>query len=70
MEWIIAISKEEKKFLDEQIQQFLKEQKAWQEQCEILSSAPGVGMVTTPSLLADLPELGRMDRKKIVALVG
>ena len=70
VEWIIAILKEEKKLLDEQIQQFLNEQKAWQEQSEILSSAPGVGMVTTATLLADLPELGKMDRKKIAALVG
>ena len=66
----IAFLKEEKKKLDEQIQEFLKEQKGWQEQSEILSSAPGVGPVTTATLLAELPELGKMDRKKIAALVG
>ena len=70
VERIIAILKEEKKRLEEQIEQFLNEQKAWQEQREILVSAPGVGMVTTATLLADLPELGKMDRKKIAALVG
>jgi transposase len=70
VERIIAILKEEKKRLDEQIQEFMKEQKGWQEQSEILSSAPGVGMVTTATLLAQLPELGKMDRKKIAALVG
>src|SRR5215216_129716 len=70
VERIIALLKEEKKRLEEQIQEFLKEQKAWQEQAQILSSAPGVGMVTTATLLADLPELGKMDRKKIAALVG
>ena len=57
--------KAEKKRLDEQIHQLLKEQKAWQAQTEILSSAPGVGMVTTATLLAELPELGKMDRKQI-----
>src|SRR5215210_7054007 len=67
VERIIAILKEEKKRLDEQIQQFLNEQKAWQEQTEILSSAPGVGPVTTATLLAELPELGKMDRKKTLA---
>src|SRR5215218_1397377 len=70
VERIISLLKEEKKRLEEQIQEFLKEQKAWQEQAQILSSAPGVGMVTTATLLADLPELGKMDRKKIAALVG
>jgi transposase len=44
--------------------------KAWQEQTEILRSAPGVGPVTTATLLAGLPELGKMDRKRIAALVG
>jgi transposase len=66
----IAFLKEEKKILDKQIQQFLAEQQAWQEQTEILGSAPGVGVVTTATLLAELPELGKMDRKKIAALVG
>jgi transposase len=70
VERIIAILKEEKNRLDEQIQDAMREQKAWQEQTEILSSAPGVGPVTTATLLAELPELGKMDRKKIAALVG
>jgi transposase len=67
---VIVCLKEQKKCLDEQIQLFLQEQPAWQEQTEILGSAPGVGMVTTATLLAELPELGKMDRKKIAALVG
>ena len=70
VERIIVILKEEKKRLEEQIERFMKEQKDWQEQREILSSTPGVGKVTTTTLLADLPELGKMDRKKIAALVG
>jgi transposase len=67
---MIACLKQEKKLLDEQIQQFVAEQEAWQEQTEILDSAPGVGKVTPATLLAELPELGKMDRKKIAALVG
>jgi len=70
VEQVIVCLKEQKKRLDEQIQRFLQEQPAWQEQTEILGSAPGVGMVTTATLLAELPELGKMDRKKIAALVG
>src|SRR5215213_9129451 len=60
---MIACLKQEKKLLDEQVQQCVAEQEAWQEQTEILDSAPGVGPVTTATLLAELPELGKMDRK-------
>ena len=70
VERMIAVLKEEKKRLDEQIRELMNEHKAWQEQTEILGSAPGVGPVTTATLLAELPELGKMDRKKIAALVG
>ena len=70
VERIIASLKEEKKRLEEQIRALVHEQKAWQAQTEILDSAPGVGMVTTATLLAELPELGKMDRKRIAALVG
>jgi transposase len=51
VERINAILKEEKKRLDEQIRELMSEQKAWQEQSEILTSAPGVGPVTTATLL-------------------
>src|SRR5678815_3726155 len=70
LERSIAFLKEEKKRIDEQIRELLQEQQAWQEQTQILGSAPGVGPVTTATLLAELPELGKMDRKKIAALVG
>ena len=70
VEQVIAVLKEQKKRLEEQIQEFLKQQKSWQEQSEILGSAPGVGPVTTATLLAELPELGKIDHKKIAALVG
>jgi transposase len=70
VEQVIAVLKEQKKLLDEQIQEFLKQQQGWQAQSEILGSAPGVGPVTTATLLAELPELGKLDRKKIAALVG
>jgi transposase len=70
VERMIAALKEEKKRLDEEIRGLLNEQKAWQEQMEILDSAPGVGVVTQATLLAELPELGSLDRKKVAALVG
>ena len=42
----------------------------WQEKENLLRSVPGIGPVTCCVLLADLPELGRLNRKQIAALVG
>jgi transposase len=42
----------------------------WRERDDLLHSVPGVGDVTAYTLIADLPELGHLDRRKIAALVG
>ena len=42
----------------------------WREQAELLTSVPGVGDVTARVLIAELPELGTLDSKKIAALAG
>lgn len=42
----------------------------WQEKQVVLLSAPSVGKGLCTTLLADLPELGELDRKQIAALVG
>jgi transposase len=42
----------------------------WRGKAEILGSTPGVGPTTAASLLAELPELGRLNRQQISALVG
>jgi len=42
----------------------------WREQEDLLRTVPGVGPVLATTLLADLPELGRLNRKQIAALVG
>ena len=40
------------------------------DKAELLRTTPGIGVVTSATLLARLPELGTLDRKKIAALVG
>ena len=42
----------------------------WREQEDLLRSFNGIGPVSARTLLADLPELGRLNRKQIAALVG
>ena len=43
---------------------------AWREQEDLLRSVPGIGPVSARTMLAELPELGTLNRKKIAALVG
>jgi transposase len=43
---------------------------AWREEEDLLTSVPGVGPITARTLIAELPELGHLDRRKLAALVG
>ena len=70
VEHIIEVLKEEIKQLEKDLDKFMKENEEWQAQEQILTSAKGVGRITATTLLAELPELGKLDRKKIAALVG
>jgi transposase len=70
VERMIEMLKEEIKRLEKELDRFMKENADWHEQEEILTSAKGVGRITATTLLAELPELGKLDRKKIAALVG
>jgi transposase len=52
------------------IRALLKKHPELQKAVQLLSSAPGVALVTAASLVAFLPELGRRSAKAISALVG
>lgn len=58
------------KSLDTEMRQFMKAHENFGVQEKILCSAKSIGPVTAATLLADLPELGKLDRKQIAALVG
>lgn len=66
----VAWLEEELKSLEEETSRFVRTNTVWQEKEELLRSVPGVGPVTAFTLLAELPELGTMNRQKIAALVG
>jgi len=56
--------------LDRDIDGAIRKSPVWQADAELLVSVPGVGPATLRTLIADLPELGHLDRRKIAALVG
>jgi transposase len=55
---------------DKDLDQSIRQSPIWQENQDLLRSVPGVGPVISRTLLAELPELGRLNRKQIAALVG
>lgn len=52
------------------IEQMIASTPAYQETVEILLSFPGLGRVTSAALIADCPELGSLDRRKMGTLTG
>jgi transposase len=62
--------KEKLRSIDIELAQTLHHCPLWRERESLLRSVPGVGPVLTLTLLAELPELGILDRKQIAALVG
>src|SRR6516225_3867796 len=55
---------------DKDLDQSIRQSPIWQENQDLLKSVPGIGPVISRTLLAELPELGQLNRKQIAALVG
>lgn len=56
--------------LDGDIDKLVKASPVWLEKEKLLSSVPGVGKIIARTLLAEMPELGRLNRRQIAALAG
>lgn len=64
--WLKVALKE----IDHELERPVAADPAGLERAERLRSTPGIGRVLALTLLADLPERGRLDRRQIAALVG
>jgi transposase len=56
--------------IDGQIAQLIEDHDDWNARVQQLATVPGVGEVTSRTLVVELPELGRLNRREIAALVG
>jgi len=70
VERVIAFLGKEIERLEKQLAAWVAGSETWAEQEALLRTAPGVGPKTARVLLAQLPELGRVNRGQIAALVG
>ena len=60
----------EERLLSKEIAFLVRNNPKWSQKVALLQSVPGVGAVTAATLLADLPELGTVNRQQIAALAG
>ena len=56
--------------LDTDLDDRIHQSPVWREREDLLQSVPGIGPVMSRTMLAELPELGVLNRKQIAALVG
>lgn len=56
--------------INKQINDLIDKNDDWQRKAVILQSIPGVGEITANRLIAQVPELGKIDDKKLTALIG
>jgi transposase len=66
----IAYLERELAMTDTDLTQLVQASPVWRERDDLLQSVPGIGPVVARTLLAELPELGQLDRRAIAKLVG
>lgn len=66
----IAFLDRELAIADSDLGTMVRASAAWRERDDLLQSAPGIGPVVSRTLLAELPELGQLNRRAIAKLVG
>jgi transposase len=67
---IIAALNAELAMLDTDLGHIIEQSPLWRDKQDLLASVPGIGDKIARALLADLPELGQLDRRAIAALAG
>lgn len=67
---VLDLLRKELKKLDAEIARLIQANDDWRNKAELLQSVPGVGPGTSASLVAELPELGKLNRQQIASLVG
>ena len=70
LQHVIDVLTKEITRLDKQLLAFVEADDDWNQTAAIVSSVPGVGPVVSATLIAELPELGQLNRQEISALVG
>lgn len=67
---VMRVLDQQREDLDREIAKMIDRDDDWRGKLQLLKSVPGVGEVTATTLIAELPELGKLSRGQIACLVG
>ncbi len=67
---VIRLLEQQREDLDRRIAGLVEGDDDWRNRRDVITSVPGVGDTTANLLVSELPELGRLDRRELAALVG
>jgi transposase len=67
---LLLVLQKELSSLEADIDDAVRGSPAWREKEDLLVSVPGIGPVIGRTLIAEMPELGKLDRRQVAALVG
>ncbi len=67
---LLAALQKELSSLEALIDEAVRGSPAWRDKEDLLASVPGIGKVIARTLIAELPELGTLDRRQVAALAG
>ena len=67
---VLKVIEAQLKTIDRQIKEHVENTPQLRKRSEILDSVPGIGPTTAHMLVTELPELGRLNRRQIAALIG
>lgn len=70
IERLLAALEKELNELDQELDEMMRGSPAWRRNEDLLKTVPGVGPVVARTVLAEVPELGRLSRREIAALAG
>ncbi len=70
IERLLAALQKELSDLDGQIREAIQTSPLWREKDRLMESVPGVGPAIAGRLLAEMPELGSLDRRQVASLAG
>jgi transposase len=67
---VVSVLEQELAVLDRDLDDAMRGSSLWRAKEDLLRSVPGIGPIVARTLLAELPELGSLDRRRIAALAG